>query len=205
MSSKVVSGPKLRRITPPETFLGSFSAATTWLGLPRWQAEPAEMQMPWLPRSVTMFWLGQPSRDTDRMWGAAGPPPRIFRSGMAPRTSAAWARRAAMWSRISVRRSVRSSTALAKPAIWAVASVPERRPPSWPPPGSRGRGFFTRGPMYSAPMPLGPPILWPEMEMKSAPRVFAAKDTFKKPWTASVCSRVLGFLAASPRAISSMG
>ena len=70
MSARVVSGPKLRRMTPPATRLGSFSAATTWLGLPWWQAEPAEIQMPRLPRSLTMFWLGQPARDTARMWGA---------------------------------------------------------------------------------------------------------------------------------------
>ena len=60
-------------------------------------------------------------------------------------------------------------------AIWAVASVPARRPRSWPPPASRGRGFFTRGPMYRAPAPLGPPILWAETVTKSAPRALAEK------------------------------
>ena len=99
----------------------------------------------------------------------------------------------------------RSSTALAKPAIWAVASVPARRPPSCPPPASSGFGFRTRGPMYRAPMPLGPPILWAEMVRKSAPSVFAEQGTFKKPWTASVCSNVCGFFTARPRAISAMG
>ena len=87
----------------------------------------------------------------------------------------------AIWVSLSARFSVRSSTALAKPASWAVASVPERRADSWPPPASRGRGLRTRGPMYSAPTPLGPPILWPEMVMKSAPRALAVKGTFKKP------------------------
>ena len=46
ISASVVSGPKLRRMTPAETRLGSFRATTTWLGLPWWQAEPAETQMP---------------------------------------------------------------------------------------------------------------------------------------------------------------
>ena len=85
MSASVVSGPKLRRMAPPETFFGSFSAPMTWLGLPRWQAEPAETQMPWLPRSLTMFWLGQPTRETERMWGAPSAGERSFRSGMAVR------------------------------------------------------------------------------------------------------------------------
>ena len=54
-------------------------------------------------------------------------------------------------------------------------------------------------------MPLGPPILWAEMVRKSAPSVFAEHGTFKKPWTASVCSNVCGFFTARPRAISAMG
>ena len=34
--------------------------------------------------------------------------------------------------------------------------------------------------MYSAPMPLGPPTLWPEMVIKSAPSVFAEKGDLQK-------------------------
>ena len=49
ISSKEVSGPKLRRMTPEATRFGSFKAATTWLGFPWWQADPAETQMPWAP------------------------------------------------------------------------------------------------------------------------------------------------------------
>ena len=59
--------------------------------------------------------------------------------------------------------------------------------------------------MYSAPMPLGPPILWAETVMRSAPRALAEKGIFKKPWTASVWSRVWGFFAERPRAMSPMG
>ena len=84
-----VSGPKLRRMTPPETFFGSFRAAMTWLGLPWWQAEPAEMQMPCCPRSLTMFWLGQPTRETESTWGAPPGAERTFRSGMAVSRSTA--------------------------------------------------------------------------------------------------------------------
>ena len=70
-SSKVVSGPKLIRMTPAAVFLSRCRADTTWLALPRWQADPAEMQMPLAPRSVTMLALGYPTRDTARMWGAS--------------------------------------------------------------------------------------------------------------------------------------
>ena len=80
--------------------------------------------------------------------------------------------------------------AAAKAAIWAVGSVPERSPPSCPPPGSRGfhleiRSFL----IYRAPMPLGARTLWPLMVTRSAPRPRGVKGTFKKPCTASVWSK----------------
>ena len=53
----------------------------------------------------------------------------------------------AMWSSLPESPSQRSSTALAKPAICAVASVPERSPSSCPPPASSGLGLRTRSPM----------------------------------------------------------
>ena len=56
---------------PGGVFLSRCRADTTWLALPRWQADPAEMQMPLAPRSVTMLALGYPTRDTARMWGAS--------------------------------------------------------------------------------------------------------------------------------------
>ena len=40
--------------------------------------------------------------------------------------------------------------------------VPGRSPASCPPPNSRGSVFFALPPIYSAPMPLGPPTLWAE-------------------------------------------
>ena len=56
----------------------------------------------------------------------------------------------------SSRPSRRSSTALAKPAIWAVASVPERRPPSCPPPASSGLGISDPGTDIQRADALGP-------------------------------------------------
>ena len=41
------------------------------------------MQTPWLPRSLTIFWLGQPTREMERIWGAPPGAERIFKSGMA--------------------------------------------------------------------------------------------------------------------------
>lgn len=74
MSALEVSGPKLIRMTPAAVLLSKCRADTTWLALPRWQADPAEMQMPCAPRSVTMLALGYPTRETDRMWGAVPSP-----------------------------------------------------------------------------------------------------------------------------------
>ena len=106
---------------------------------------------------------------------------------------------------VSSRCSCRSSTALAKPAIWAVASVPDRRPPSWPPPGSRGRRFRSSGAVYSAPTPLGPPILWADRLIRSTPQPAGSQGTFRKPWTASQWSRARLFFSRSSRAVSSTG
>ncbi len=58
MSSKAVSGPKLTRTVPAAVRLSRPMAVSTWLAFPRWQADPAEMQIPWPLSSVTMFWLG---------------------------------------------------------------------------------------------------------------------------------------------------
>ena len=46
------------RMTPAAVRLSRPSADTTWLALPWWQAEPAEIQMPWAARSVTILALG---------------------------------------------------------------------------------------------------------------------------------------------------
>ena len=58
MSSRVVSGPKLTRTVPAAVFLSRPMADSTWLTRPRWQAEPAEMQIPFPLSSLTIFWLG---------------------------------------------------------------------------------------------------------------------------------------------------
>src|SRR5699024_5176657 len=57
-SSRVVSGPKLTRTVPAAVRLSRPMAVRTWLALPRWQAEPAEIKIPLASRSETMFWLG---------------------------------------------------------------------------------------------------------------------------------------------------
>ena len=53
-----IFGEKEMRMTPAAVRLSRPSADTTWLALPWWQAEPAEIQMPWAPRSVTILALG---------------------------------------------------------------------------------------------------------------------------------------------------
>ena len=111
----------------------------------------------------------------------------------------------AMCRSFSVRFSCRRATARAKPAIWAVASVPDRRPPSWPPPGSRGRRFRRAGAVYRAPAPLGPPILWADRLIRSTPQPTGSQGTFRKPCTASQCSRARLFFSRSRRATSCTG
>ena len=85
-----------------------------------------------------------------------------------------------------------ASTAAAKAAIWAVASVPERRPFSWPPPRIMG-GNFRPPRMYRAPTPLGAWILCPLTVSRSTPSSLGVKGTFRKPWTASQWTRALVF------------
>ena len=97
-----------------------------------------------------------------------------------------------------------SRAAAAKAAIWAVASVPERRPPSCPPPRMRG-GSFSPLRMYSAPTPLGAWILWPLTDSRSTPSSLGVKGTFKKPWTASQWSRARQPAALMARAASFTG
>ena len=43
---------------PAAVFLSRPMADSTWLTRPRWQAEPAEMQIPFPLSSLTIFWLG---------------------------------------------------------------------------------------------------------------------------------------------------
>ena len=58
ISSRVVSGEKEMRSAPSRVRLGSPRAAKTWLGLPRWQAEPEERKIPWSLSSRTTISLG---------------------------------------------------------------------------------------------------------------------------------------------------
>ena len=75
--------------------------------------------------------------------------------------------------------------------LLAVAAVPERSPSSCPPPVSSGRSrtpFLT----YSAPMPLGAPILWPLTAIRSAPSFPRGSGVFKKPCTPSQWNKMAG-------------
>ena len=73
-----------------------------------------------------------------------------------------------------------------KPTIWCVASVPERKPRSWPPPwicaSMRTRGLRR---MQSAPMPFGPYILCAVMVSRSALNFRMSISMRPAPCTAS--------------------
>ena len=189
-SARVDSGEKDSRTAPSSQGLGRPMAANTWLGFPLWQAEPEETQIPRSPSTRTTTSLLYPGREMAQMWGASPAEITSTRgtaffscSSVYPLMAAVRSRR--VWSRPA------ASTAAAKAAIWAVASVPERRPSSCPPPVSSGRRrtpFFT----YSAPIPLGAPILWPLTATRSAPSRARGPGTFKKPCTPSQWNRMAG-------------
>ena len=100
--------------------------------------------------------------------------------------------------------SLPSLAAAARAAIWGVASVPERRPFSCPPPRRRG---MARRPLRinKAPEPFIAPILCPLMVTRSAPKPLGVKGIFKNPCTASVCSRALDLCRLSTCAASATG
>ena len=77
------------RSAPSSSFFGSFRAAKTWLGLPLWQAEPEERQMPRSLRKRTTTSLLYPVRVTGRMCGA--PPSVSTRSWGTRAVSCSWA------------------------------------------------------------------------------------------------------------------
>ena len=111
-----------------------------------------------------------------------------------------------MWASFSSRPSCRSSTALAKPAIWAVASVPERSPSSCPPPASRGRRFRRSGTDVQSTDALGAAdLVGGQADQIHAPAPAGAQGTFRKPCTASQWSSARLPRSFSSRAISATG
>ena len=81
-----------------------------------------------------------------------------------------------------------------------VFSVPERRPPSWPPPTCWGWSF-TPFLTTSAPTPFGPWSLWPERVYRSAH--FMSKGTRRKPCTPSTWISARPFTVSCSRFASS--
>ena len=122
------------------------------------------------------------------MWGA---PPWVRTTASGSSWASRWMARAfkpAMRAWSSTLEEAPSRAAAAKAAIWLVASVPERSPPSCPPPRIRG-GSFSPFRTYSAPTPLGAWTLCPLMDSRSTPSPLGVKGIFKNPWTASQWSR----------------
>src|SRR5580692_10002379 len=78
--------------------------------------------------------------------------------------------------------------ALPKPTMPATLSVPERMPRSWPPPSMMAeictRGFLRR--TYKAPTPLGPYILWAEIDITSMFCLFTSIGILPMACVASV-------------------
>ena len=138
------------------------------------------------------------------MWGAP-PSTSTFPWGTALFSrSMAYCFRSAMAARSRFMVARPAVTAAARAASCPVASVPERRPFSCPPPRMKGE-IFRPFRIYMAPMPLGAWILWPLMLSMSTPSSFGVKGTFKKPCTPSQWSSAPLPASFSTRAVSATG
>ena len=154
-------------------------ASRTWLGwaTPAVQAEPVEHSMPWASSSSSRESPSQPGKVKwalagSRLAGRVAAEDRVGH-GRADGVDQVVAQGADLAGEPS-RRSAASRPATAKAAMAGTSRVPERTWRSWPPPCSTGTGLYSR-PSSSAPMPYGPPILWPETVIAASPE--AAKST----------------------------
>ena len=132
------------RRAPSKSHLGSLRGGVHMAGLPL-VAGGAGREIPPVAegsgRSPHSYIRG---RVTARMWGPSRS--RQASAGDRLRSRArVSAFSAAMCWMSTARVAAPARTAAAKAAIWAVASVPERRPSSWPPPRIRGGSFSPGG------------------------------------------------------------
>ena len=189
MHASVVSAPRLMRMAALARSGATPMAESTCDGemLPLWHADPAEHATPRRSSAMSMDSLSTPGTETLVMCGARGAPrPWITASGMRARKAASCrSRRASRDAHSCSRSATASSAARARPTAMATFSVPGRRPRSCAPPNISGSIGVPRR-MYSAPMPLGAPILWPDNESMSKGCVRASIAILPKACTASV-------------------
>ncbi len=146
------------------------STRLAFFTLPDEQAEPALTAKPARSICITCVSPAQPGTAKHEVLGRRGAPlPIKMRSGAADsRRSSSASRSCETRPQTPSSRSRRAASAAApKPAMPTTFSVPERRPPSWPPPfNGAGTSNFPR--QISAPAPFGPPTLWPDRAANGA-------------------------------------
>ena len=159
------------------------------------------MQTPWLPRSLTIFWLGQPTREMERIWGAAGSG-EDFQVGDGGQPLCGIVPDFAMQRGflLQIFPPQLHCPGKARDLGRGFGAGPEAA--LLPAAGSRGFGIRTRGPMYTAPMPLGPPILWAEMVRKSAPAFWRSRGPSKSPGPRRCAATSVGFHRQAPGDLS---
>ena len=162
--------PTLSRSVPTASSCSTptaFSTAET-AAVPEWHAADADAATSSLTFESTLD-ATQPRTANDKTFGSAftvSPAPRgpLTAHLLAPRRSSSAARNEsrcfAEWAAIAAPSANQMSAAAPRATIFGTASVPARRPFSWPPPYSiEGRGTPSR--WKSAATPLGAPNLWP--------------------------------------------
>ena len=172
-SSSLVRGPKVMRRLPAASASPNPMAASTGEGriLLAAHAAPVPTSTPRRSSKTTSREPDSPGNATCRRFGRrraffAGPEKTA--SGKAARSFSCIASRMAAKRRpSSTRRAAQASNAAAKPITPATFSVPERTPPSCPPPKTRGRKA-TPSAAHSRPTCLGPPSFAAETVSKSA-------------------------------------
>mmetsp|Transcript_15342 Transcript_15342/g.50145 ORF Transcript_15342/g.50145 Transcript_15342/m.50145 type:complete len:228 (+) Transcript_15342:1352-2035(+) len=97
--------------------------------------------------------------------------------------------------------SIQTWAASPRATTFGTASVPARRPSSWPPPrrkDGKTRGRFT----YRAATPFGAPNLCPTRVKASTPRLFTSTGILPTAWAASAWTTTKGSLAFTASTIA---
>ncbi len=142
--------------------------------------------MPARSRCINSASLSVPGIDTFETCGARSTCQALITASgtIASSRRSSSSRSAARRGATSARSAAASSTALPSPTIPGTFSVPGRRPNCCPPPWMIASTAW-RSRTTSAPIPLGAPILWPEIVRNVQPTSSSDTGTLPNAWTAS--------------------
>src|SRR5215211_1948904 len=191
-SSSLVENPRLTRIAPaprrgPTPMAVSTCEAAT---LPDEQADPDDTATPARSRAISAVSALTPGTAKKVVLGnRSTPAPKITAPGeMASKPASSRSRNATILARSSDSPAAAAADAAPKAAIPPTFSVPARPPRSCPPPLTSGSPRCSVSSRRTrAPTPLGPPSLWAEIAIRSAPISLMLQGIFPTPCTASTC------------------